>query len=50
MNIQEIEGGAGIGMANAMQLWERGGVYNIPELQNNVVAIVRTLALTTKRV
>jgi hypothetical protein len=50
MNTQEIEGGAGIGMANAMQLWERGGVYNIPELQNNVVAIVRTLALTTKRV
>jgi len=37
-------------MTNAMVLWERGDLYNIPELQNNVVAIVRTLALTTKRV
>ena len=48
MNTQEIEGG--VGMTNAMVLWERGDLYNIPELQNNVVAIVRTLALTTKRV
>lgn len=50
MNTQEIEGGYGIGMNNALALWERAGAYKIPELQNTVVAIVRTLALTTRRV
>jgi hypothetical protein len=50
MNTQEIEGGYGIGMPNALALWQRADLYKIPELQNTVVAIVRVLALTTKQV
>ena len=50
MNTQELEGGYGIGMANALSLWQKAGLYKIPELQNTVVAIIRVLALTTKQV
>jgi hypothetical protein len=50
MNTQELEGGYGIGMANALSLWQKASLYKIPELQNTVVAIIRVLALTTKQV
>ncbi len=50
MNTQEIEGGYGFGMTNALALWRRADSYKIPELQNTVVAIIRVLGLTSKQV